>query len=161
MSEDTPVIEPNHPSDAMLKVINPLIRLLLRSPLGRRMNAQMLVLTFTGRKSGRRFELPLTAHRSGGELYVLTGARWQHNFHGGRDADVRLDGHVTPVRGVLVEDPQQVAEVYARRIAELGIKQASRQIGIKVNVPQPPTAEQILGLVPVQHLAAIRLGARA
>jgi hypothetical protein len=55
-------------------VSNPVMRLLLRSPVGGSMRKQFMVLRFTGRKTGRRYDIPVTAHRLGGELYALTDA---------------------------------------------------------------------------------------
>jgi hypothetical protein len=42
-----------------MRAINPIICALLRSPLHRLLSEQMLLLTYAGRRSGRRFTLPL------------------------------------------------------------------------------------------------------
>jgi hypothetical protein len=104
-------VEPAHPPAALLRVSNPVMRLLLRSPAGGPMRKQFMVLRFAGRKTGRRYDIPVTAHRLGGELCALTDARWRHNFRGGADVEVTLDGHVTPMRGQLLDDPQTVAPI--------------------------------------------------
>jgi len=59
----------------MLRVTNPVVRLLLRSPVGGPMRRQFMVLRFTGRKTGRRYDIPVVAHRLGDELCALTDAR--------------------------------------------------------------------------------------
>ncbi|HET6502148.1 MAG TPA: nitroreductase/quinone reductase family protein [Amycolatopsis sp.] len=159
MTQNTSVIESSHPPEMVLKVVNPVMRFLLRTPVGRRMHS-MLVLGFTGRKTGHHYEIPLGAHRSGGELYVLTGARWQHNFADARDVEVTLDGQTSSMRAVGLREPARIGEIYARRIAELGLKGAERQIGIKINVPRQPTAAEVADAVPREHLAAIRLEPR-
>ena len=89
----------------MLRVTNPVVRLLLRSPVGGPMRRQFMVLRFYGRKTGQRYYIPVVAHRLGEELYSLTDARWRHNFRDGADVEVTLDGHVTRMRGQLLEDP--------------------------------------------------------
>jgi hypothetical protein len=48
------------------------MRGLLRSPAGGPMRRQFMVLRFFGRKTGRRYEIPVVAHRLDGELYALT-----------------------------------------------------------------------------------------
>jgi len=143
----------------MLKVLNPVMRTMLRSRLGRKMNS-LMVLGFTGRKTGHRYDIPVMAHRTRGELFVLTGAPWRHNFDEGRDVEVTLEGEKTPMHAVPLTEPREIAAVYTRRINELGIKDAQRQIGIKINVPRLPTDEEITDAVSRQHLTAIRLDPR-
>ena len=82
------------------------MRVLLRSPAGGLMRGQFMVLRFYGRKSGRRYDVPVVAHRQGEQLYALTDARWRHNFRGGADVEVTLDGRVRRMRGQLIDDPR-------------------------------------------------------
>jgi hypothetical protein len=46
------------------RVINPLVRVLLRSPAHRVMSRGVLLLTYTGRRSGRRYTLPVQYARA-------------------------------------------------------------------------------------------------
>lgn len=41
---------------------------------------QFMVLSFTGRKTGRPYSIPLSAHLIDGQLYALTGNPWKQNF---------------------------------------------------------------------------------
>ena len=66
-----------------MRVGNPVMRGLLRSPAGGPMRRQFMVLRFFGRKTGRRYDIPVVAHRLDGELYALTDAAWRTNFRGG------------------------------------------------------------------------------
>lgn len=143
----------------MLRVSNPVVRLLLRTPAGGPMRKQFMVLAFTGRKTGRRYDIPVVAHRLGGELYSLTDARWRHNFRGGADVAVTLDGHATRMRGQLLEDPETVAPIYARSIEQFGVRRAQRMLGIKIHTPGPPSAEALAEAARRYHLSAIRLTA--
>ena len=68
------VVEPAHPPAAMMRVSNPIMRSLLRSPAGGPMRRQFMVLRFFGRKTGRRYDIPVVAYRLDGELYALTDA---------------------------------------------------------------------------------------
>lgn len=144
----------------MLRVSNPVVRLLLRSPVGGPMRKQFMVLRFTGRKTGRRYDIPVVAHRVGGELYSLTDARWRHNFRDGADVEVTLDGQVTRMRGQLVEDPAAVAPMYARSIDQFGVKKAQRMLGLKIHTPETPTAEALAEAARRYHLSAIRFTAK-
>ena len=53
-----------------------------------------MVLRGFGRKTGRRYGIPVVAHGLCGGLYALTGARWRTNFGDGADVEVSVDGHV-------------------------------------------------------------------
>ena len=104
----TTVVEWHQPPAPLVKTMNVVLRRVLPSPLGRRVGEFML-LAFTGRRTGRRYRIPVTAHRDAEGLCALTPARWKANFRGGADVDVTLSGRTTPMRGILVEDETVVA----------------------------------------------------
>jgi hypothetical protein len=119
-----------------------------------------MVLRFFGRKTGRRYDVPVVAHRLGDELYSLTDARWRNNFRGGADVEVTLDGHVARMSGQLIEDPESVAPLYARSIDQFGVKRAPRMLGLKIHTPGTPTTEALAEAARRYHLSAIRLSAK-
>ncbi len=80
-----------------------------------------MVLNFTGRKSGRQFSVPVSAHQIDNTLYALASAGWTANFTDGANADVLHNGKTTPMRGELIRDPAAVADLChrsARRTAQ-------------------------------------------
>ena len=155
----SPVVESSHPPAVVLRLVNPIMRALLRSPLGGPLRKQFMVLRFNGRRTRRSYEVPVSAHRSGEQLYVLTAAPWRLNFRGGTTVEVTLDGTTTVMHGELEEDPRATAETYAGRIAELGVKRAQRDIGLKIHVPRTPTVEELAEPVRQEHLSVIHLTA--
>ena len=122
---------------------------------------QFMVLRFYGRKSGRRYDIPVVAHRQGEQLYALTDARWRHNFRGGADVEVTLDGRVTRMRGQLIDEPGAVAPIYSHAIGQYGVKGAKRMLGLKILTPSPPSAEALSVAASRYHLVAIELTANA
>jgi hypothetical protein len=48
MTEQAPAVTLSHPPDAFLRAVNPLLRFVLRTPLGAA-GRNLMVLTFTGR----------------------------------------------------------------------------------------------------------------
>ena len=148
---------PVFPPAAVMRVSNPVMRGLLRSPAGGPLRKQFMVLRFFGRKTGRRYDIPVVAHRLDGELYALTDAPWRNNFRGGTDVEVTLDGHVTRMRGQLLDDPAAVAPLYARAIDHFGVKRAQRMLGLKIHTPATPATEALAEAVQRYHLSAIRL----
>lgn len=156
-----PAVEiPSPPPAALMRLLNPALLALIRTPLGGPVRRSVLVLRFTGRKSGRRYDIPVSAHRHDEGLMVLTGASWRVNFRGGRDVDVTFEGRTTPMRGVLVEHPRTVAQTYARRIAEVGVAQAQRKLNLRVTVPREPTLEELTEAVEREKLSIVWLKER-
>lgn len=149
-------VEGRRPPAPLVKAVNVVLRALLPSPLGRGVR-EFLLLTFTGRRSGRRYRVPVTAHRDAGGLYVLTPAGWRLNFTGGADADVTFAGRTTPMRGVLLDDEAVVVRTYLDRITELGPRAAARQIGLRFPAGRLPTSDEVTRLVRREHFGVVRL----
>ncbi len=104
MAEESYAIDAGHPPSALLKLVNPILGFLLRTPLAGPARKQLMVLSFTGRKTGRPFTLPVSAHVIDNDLYALTGAAWKQNFRDGAPAQVVYDGKSTAMRGELITD---------------------------------------------------------
>ncbi|MBV8965531.1 MAG: hypothetical protein JO191_05070, partial [Mycobacteriaceae bacterium] len=111
MTEESPAITEAHYPAALLRVVNPIVRVLLRTPFKGAARKELMVVSFTGRKTGRKYSIPFSAHRIDDDLYVLTNARWKHNFRGGAAAQVLHAGKTTSVRGELIEDRAFVADL--------------------------------------------------
>lgn len=63
------------------------------------------------RKTGRRYSVPLSAHRIDDDLYTITSAPWKHNFRDGAAAEVLLKGKTTTMRGELIQDRAVIADL--------------------------------------------------
>lgn len=159
MAEQSHAIDVGHPPSALLRIVNPLLSALLRTPLAGPAGKQLMVLSFTGRKTGRRFTLPVSAHLIDNDLYALTGAAWKQNFRGGAPAQVVYDGKTTAMHGELIRDRAVVSALYLRCTQSYGVKRAQRMIGVKFRDQRIPTLEEFGEAVDRMHLAAIRLTA--
>ncbi len=64
------------------QALNVPMRVLLRSPLHGLASANLCILSYTGRRSGRRFDTPLSYVRDGGRVLLLSSVdtRWWTNF---------------------------------------------------------------------------------
>ena len=156
MTEQTPAVTVSHPPAAMLRAVNPLLGLLLRAPVLGAAGKSMMVLSFTGRKSGRRYSVPVSAHRIDHDLYALAGAPWRLNFRGGAAAEVLHGGKTTTMHGELIEDPSAVADLSRRSAEQYGVKTAQRMMGLKFRDQRLPTAEEFAEAAKANHLGAIR-----
>lgn len=76
------------------KVINPLVRLILSSPLHGLMSHNTVLLQFTGRKSGKRYVMPVSYHHCGSCLHCFTSRanQWWRNLAGGDAVTLTLHG---------------------------------------------------------------------
>ena len=94
-------------------VANPVLRRLLRSRAHVLLSRHVALLEITGRRTGRRFTIPVEYRRDGDSLTVRSrpGHRWWRNLRGGAPLTVVLRG--TRRRGcghVVREDgPIQIA----------------------------------------------------
>ena len=74
-----PAVERVHSPDALLRLINPLMRRLISRG---RFGSQLLLLHYVGRRSGRPFDVPAGYRVIDGVVSVLTNSGWRHNFAG-------------------------------------------------------------------------------
>jgi len=76
------------------KLYNPLMKWLLRSPLHGLISGMYLLITFTGRKSGRSYTTPVEYCRDGTDVIFLTAPErvWWRNLKGGAPVTLRVQG---------------------------------------------------------------------
>lgn len=141
-----------------MRVVNPIMRRLVARGVAR---DQLMVLHYTGRRSGNRYDTPAGYQLIDDTPTVFTNSGWRHNFAGGRAIEVTYRGRRQPARAVLVDDPDEVAAVFLRRIQELGLPAARRRLGIRINVGRLPTAQEVREVMETSGLSMIRLNGLA
>ncbi len=156
MTEQSYAVDVGHPPDVLLRLVNPALTFLLGTPLAGPARKQLMVLSFAGRKTGRQFTIPVSAHVIDNDLYALTGAPWKQNFRSGAAAQVVYDGKTTAMRGELVRDRAVVSDLILRCAQSYGVKRAQRMMGLKFREQRIPTLEEFAEAVDRMHLAAIR-----
>jgi hypothetical protein len=55
------------------RLVNPVVRLLLRSPMHPLLSRSLVILSYQGRKTGRWRSLPCMYARNGQELFIIPG----------------------------------------------------------------------------------------
>jgi deazaflavin-dependent oxidoreductase (nitroreductase family) len=83
--------------DALFTRLNPLLRGILRSPLHRLLSSWLLLLTFTGRRSGQRFTIPVGYQVEDAEVLTVMASeapkkQWWKNFRDSGPVEVLLRG---------------------------------------------------------------------
>ena len=157
MTEQSPPITVAHPPKRMMRVVNPALRLMLRTPFAGAARKQFMVLTVRGRKTGQQYAIPLSAHFIDNILYAMTDAGWKHNFRDGATAEVLHDGKTTTMRGELITDRATVADLFHRCAVSYGVKRAQRMMGLTFRDQRIPTLEEFTDAVDREHLVAIKL----
>ncbi|HMQ30182.1 MAG TPA: hypothetical protein PKD53_05610 [Chloroflexaceae bacterium] len=107
-------------------VVNPTMKLILRSPLHGGLSGALMVLMFEGRKSGRRYEIPVGYQEEGGKLYTFSHSAWGKNFAGGAPVALRLRGDLVRATARVVHDPALTAQLIERMASERGAQMAER-----------------------------------
>lgn len=156
MTDQTPAVTISHPPEGLLRAVNPAVKFLLGTPLGGGIRRQMMVLNFTGRKSGRQYSVPVTAHRLDNTLYALASAGWTANFRDGANAEVLWDGKKTTMRGELIRDPAAVADLSHRAAASYGAKKAQRMMGLKFRDDRVPSIEEFTEAAQREGMRAVK-----
>ncbi len=157
MSEQSGAVELSHPPQALLRAVNPALHLALRTPVLGSALKDFMVVGFTGRKTGRKFAVPVSAHLLDGNLYVLLSAGWKYNFRDGAPAEVLHAGKTSAMNGLLISEPAAVAELAHRAAVSYGAKKAQRSMGLKFRDDAIPSVEQFTEAATRLGLAAIRL----
>ena len=105
---------------AVLGALNPIIRILLDSPLHWPLSRWFAILAWTGRKSGRRYSTPVSYVRDGATVWITTGDKWWHNLSGGAPVDMRLGGRWHSAQGVAITDRARSRTEHQRLFREHG-----------------------------------------
>lgn len=109
----------------------------LRSPLHGMLSNGMMLITITGRKTGKRYTTPVGYYEEGGFLWVITSRdrTWWKNFQDGANVDLLLKRR--PVKGYAeVELDEKSVEA---RMGEYlrHVPQAAKPMGIRVENKKP------------------------
>jgi hypothetical protein len=124
------------------RIANPIIKGLLRSPLHGLMSKRIMLLTFTGRKSGKEFITPIRYARDGDAILCFTDRPWWKNLRGGAPATIRMRGTDIAGTATVIEAPEAVLTGIKRFLAQNGAGQAGIA-GLKLDPSQSPTDAEL------------------
>jgi hypothetical membrane protein len=92
----------------LFRTLNPIMRSLIRSPLHPLMSRRLLVITYTGRRTGRRYSTPIAYVPDGETILIAGGAPWWRNIGTDSTVSVRLRGRERAARVERLEDLDSV-----------------------------------------------------
>jgi deazaflavin-dependent oxidoreductase (nitroreductase family) len=95
MAEPSAIPDRRAQTLAMQGAANRVVRGLLRTPLlSRAVGSKLVTLYIVGRKSGRRYTIPVAYTRQGDDLLIGTPFGWGRNLRTGEPVEVRLKGRL-------------------------------------------------------------------
>ena len=105
--------DPRAQTLAIQGLANRVMRGVLRTPLlSRAVGGKLVTLYFTGRKSGRQFNLPVAYLPYEGDLLIGTPFRWGRNLRTGETIKVRLKGRLREADVRVYSDEADVVHLY-------------------------------------------------
>ena len=132
--------------DPLFPFVNRVVAALLHSPVHGLMSGNVMVIHFTGRKTGKRRWTPVRyLHGEAGQVFCLTGREtgWWHNFTGnGAPARLQLAGERVAAHATAIADDETRKEAAVRRMLAAFPGDAPYH-GLKLEHGAEPTDEQI------------------
>lgn len=123
-------------------IVNRSMKLILRSPMHALVSKTVLLITFTGRKSGRTYTTPVSYSQNGGQVTIFTHANWWKNLRGDAPVSVRIQGQ--EFQGLpepVVEDKQAVAAGLAAHLRK--VPSDARYYGVTFDAQNNPKTEEV------------------
>ncbi len=121
---------------------NQVAALLLRSPLHGPLSKSLMLLTFTGHKSGKSYRLPVGYTRQDDTIKLFTDHNWWKNFRQPAPVTVRVQGkNLTGTAVALHEDKEVIAEEMRTFVQHL--PGAARAYGVTFDAKGQPNSETL------------------
>jgi hypothetical protein len=112
----------------IMRAVNVPMRAVLSLPFATPLSGNLMLISYTGRKTGKAYRQPVSYVRDGDSLLSPGGGRWTLNLAGGRPVRLRLRGRGVPARADLVADPAEVERLLS--VIAAGNPRATRFIPI-------------------------------
>lgn len=91
-----------------MKFVNIPMRLLLRLPFPTPLSGNLMLITFTGRKSGKVYHQPVSYVPDGDTLLTPGGGRWKLNLRHNQPIQARLHGRDVTLRPEKISDLDEI-----------------------------------------------------
>lgn len=118
-------------------VLNPIMRTLLRLPWRTPLQGRLLLLSYTGRRTGRRRSVPVSfVEEADGTLLVPGGGAWKWNLGHGERVRILLRGRERTASSEIIRDERDVAQLLPAIVA--GNPRAEAFIGVPTRADGDP-----------------------
>ena len=116
----------------VMSMLNVFMRPVLRLPFATPLTKRLMLVSFTGRKTGKAYQQPLSYVQQGDTLLTPGGGKWKLNLREDQPVQIRLRGHDVFAQPELVKDPDEIERL-------IGIMSATNPtVGAFVGIPKGP-----------------------
>jgi hypothetical protein len=119
----------------LMAAANIVMRRLLMLPFATPLSRRLMLLTVTGRRTGKVYRQPISYVRSGEILLTPGGGRWTLNLDSDRPVSLRIRGKDRPAIATVIDEPSEVERLLT--IVVTGNPAAARFMPIPVNAGRP------------------------
>ena len=140
-------------------VLNPVMRGLLRSPLHGITSRNICIVHFTGRKSGRKLNTPLSYTREGNVVRLLSNqtTRWWVNLRGeGVRVDIEIGRQRYPGTAALLEGDSEALREGVRTFIR-ALPRDARVYGLKLDAEGEVVEDSLAAIAGELILAEVQL----
>ena len=138
----------NLPPLWLFRALNPLMRAVLRSPFHGLLSGMLMLLSYTGRKSGKTYTIPIGYFVWGeGELMAFSTARWWTNLRGGTPVTLLVKGQQLNAVPTVIHEREAVIGTVEEFITRLGLATA-RKLPIGLPADREPTQADLRRVPP-------------
>jgi deazaflavin-dependent oxidoreductase (nitroreductase family) len=136
--------------------VNSAMKFMLRSPVHRVVSNTVLLISFTGRKSGKTFTTPVSYSQSGDQVSIFTHADWWKNLRSRPSVLLRIRGReLQGLAEPVVGDKQAVAAGLAAHLRL--VPSDAKYYGVTFDENGNPRAEEVEQAVQSVVMVRVRL----
>ena len=136
--------------------VNNAMKFMLRSPVHGMVSKFTLLITFTGRKSGKTYTTPVSYSQFENQVYIFTHANWWKNLRGGAPVTLCLQGR--ELKGLaepIAEDRSTIADRLAAHLRQ--VPSDARYYSVTFDEHGNPKAEEIEKAAQTVVMICVRL----
>jgi len=135
---------------------NPIMMWILRSPLHGVLSGSTMIITYTGRKSGKTFSTPVNYVRDGDVLWTISFRHrtWWRNLNGS-PVTVRIQGKDVTGVATAMTDQQEVVDcltAYLRKAPRV-----ARYIGVALDASGQPGPQDVTEAAKTRVMVRVQL----
>lgn len=136
--------------------VNRAMKFILRSTVHGMVSKTVLLITFTGRKSGKAYTTPVDYSQNGDQVYIFTHADWWKNLRSGAPVTLRIRGRdFQGLAEPVAEDKQAVAAGLSAHLRK--VPSDARYYGVTFDDHKNPIVEEVEEAVQNVVMLRIRL----
>ena len=98
----------------LFNLINPIVKVLLRSPLHSLISKNTMIIEYVGHKSGRVMSTPVSYVRKGNDIFSFADPihLWWKNLKANKDVQLTIEGKIYEGKAQIIENQDEIVESY-------------------------------------------------